>query len=292
MRHPLRMTRFETGKVYDRGQLHADAAAAGLRPGNANAGIVRVGDVQCIFWNPFRGLYANQWIAEPSEFVYSGEGSLGDMSLTPGNRALLEAEVQGLPVTTFYKIARTGSQWQCLGQYDVQEHHEDVSVDAAGVPRADLRFRLTTRLAAPPTTLTLPKIQPRSKPPLPDEAALWAAVDQSQQSSGGKRKRGKSSSKDKRQSDPLKTMYVLRRAVDLGGVCESCLTSPGWLDEDGLPHFQAHHVDADVDLVDWIGAVCGTCHDRLHHGADRVARGHALRAEVKKRQEQLGRPTS
>jgi hypothetical protein len=36
------------------------------------------------------------------------------------------------------------------------------------------------------------------------------------------------------QSDPMKTMYVMRRAVDFGGMCEACLQCPGWVADDGL----------------------------------------------------------
>ena len=72
-----RMSRFVTNAAYDRQKLHRDAAADGLKPGNANAGIVQVGGELCIFWNPYRKFYANRWVNEPREFVYSGEGSTG-----------------------------------------------------------------------------------------------------------------------------------------------------------------------------------------------------------------------
>lgn len=290
MRHAAVVTRYETGKVYDRQQLHAAAAAQALPPGNANAGIVQVGGELCIFWNPFRRFYANRWLDEPREFIYSGEGSLGPMETTSGNRHLLAAEDSDRPVTLFYKMQRRGSDWQCLGRFRVVEHAPGVSVDKEGKPRADVRFRLVAATDSS-AVLPLPAVTPAASPELPDEDALWDAVARRVGKSGGKRRRGASGSKDKRQSDPLKTMYVLRRAIDFGGLCESCLQAPGWLDDDGKPHFQAHHVVADVDLVDWIGAVCGTCHDRLHHGVDRAPRADALRTVVKERQVQLGRPT-
>lgn len=283
------MSRFQRGTVYDRQKLHKEAAADGLKPGNANAGIVQVGVELCIFWNPFRKFYANKWIEEPREFVYSGEGSTGPMGHTAGNRALIEAEDIDRPVTVFYKMERAGSRWECLGGFYVAEHSPGVSVDASGTPRPDLRFRLVALGRGP--MVALPKVAQPPAPELPDEGSLWSAVEKGLKKNGAARRRGMIRSKDKRQSDPMKTLYVLRRAIDFGGVCESCLLSPGWVSDDGNPHFQAHHVIADVDLVDWIGAVCGTCHDRLHHGTDRANRADELRKIVKDRQIKMGRPT-
>lgn len=283
------MSRFQQDTVYDRQKLHRDAAADGLKPGTAYAGIVQVGDELCIFWNPFKKFYANKWIEEPREFVYSGEGSTGPMGYTWGNRALIEAEDIDRPVTVFYKMGRTGADWKCLGSFHVVEHSPGVSIDGSGTPRPDMRFRLVTLSVGPKSSL--PEVAPLSAPKLPGEDALWSAVEKGLQKNGAERKRGLSRSKDKRQSDPMKTLYVLRRAIDFGGVCESCLLPPGWVDDEGNPHFQAHHVIADVDLVDWIGAVCGTCHDRLHHGRDRAMRADELRKVVKERQIKMGRPT-
>lgn len=284
------MSRFQQDVVYDRKQLHSDAAADGVKPGTAYAGIVQVGDELCIFWNPLKKFYANKWIEEPKEFVYSGEGSTGPMVHTWGNRALIEAEDTNRPVTVFYKMERSSSNWKCLGGFRVVEHSPGLSIDETGTPRPDLRFRLLA-LGVKSAITSMPKVAPPPAPEIPNEDALWAAVEKGVETNGAARKRGASSRKDKRQSDPLKTLYVLRRAIDNGGLCESCLLSPGWVDDDGNPHFQAHHVVADVDLVDWIGAVCGTCHDRLHHGEDRAARANGLREVIKARQIKKDRPT-
>jgi hypothetical protein len=212
------------------------------------------------------------------------------MGYTAGNRALIGAEDTDRLVTMFYKIQPAGSKWRCLGQYTVAEHVAGVSIDSSGKPRPDLRFRLVALDEAQEVD-ALPKLTPGPPPPLPDEDALWNLVAKGVEHSGGARKKATSTTKDKRQSDPAKTMYVLRRAIDFGGVCESCLQAPGWLGDDGNPHFQAHHIDADVDLVDWIGSVCGSCHDRLYHGTDRAQRAVALRSTVKERQTKLGRQT-
>lgn len=282
---------FVRDQEYDRRQLHRSAKDAGLRPGNANAGITSIGGQLCVFWNPYRKLYANQWLNEPTEFIYSGEGSEGAMAETAGNRALRRVESDSTPVVVYYKLAAVGSRWLCMGEYTVLDSQPGTSADAAGQLRPDVRFHLLAVSDVPLTTPRPPAPRP-NPPPLPSEHALWAQVDARQRDTAGKRLRGPANSRNKRQSDPLKSLYVLRRAIDHGGNCELCGQAPGWVGEDGLPHFQMHHLVAEVDLVDWIAALCGTCHDRMHHSADRSARVPDLRAVLKGRQLGAGRPVN
>jgi hypothetical protein len=85
---------------------------------------------------------------------------------------------------------------------------------------------------------------------------------------------------------------VLARVQRFGGACELCCTKPEWTTVDGLPHYQAHHLSADIDAVDWIAGVCGTCHDRLHHSVDREEATIRLRKVVADRHKVLGHPVS
>jgi hypothetical protein len=288
-RHPRWVSRYAVGQVFDRDAIHQSARLEGLPPGNRTAGIVVIGGELCVFWNPYRKLYANRWIDEPNEFVYSGEGSHGPMEFTAGNRRMLSAEEDSSDVTVFYKMKPTGSEWMCLGDYAVVAHESGVSRDDSGRIRPDLRFRLarSSQVSIKRAIPIVPVVPP--EPPTEDE--LWRAVLASHAKHGTGRRKATRTNTDKRQSDPLKTAYVIERAIRHGGSCESCGVEPSWLGDDGRPHFQAHHIVADFDAVDWIGAVCGTCHDRLHHGRDRKERAKDLLATVRARQEALGRPT-
>ncbi|MBB4695411.1 hypothetical protein [Paractinoplanes abujensis] len=282
------MSGYVPNKVYDRAEIHAAAKLAGLPPGNATAGITTVGADLCVFWNPFRGLYANRWIKEPDEFVYSGEGSTGPMTYTGGNWQLKECHEQARPVPVFYKVKRTGSHWLHLGEFTVMEVIAGISRDKEQNLRDDIRFRflrITQELISQP----MPERPQLTPPAPPTEAELWALIAARTDKTGGKRRRATKTSRDRRVSDPVLTAYVLQRAIDNGGACESCGVAPGWLDDFGRPHFQAHHIDPDIDLTDWIGAVCGTCHDRLHHGSDRREQATLLRATVRARQLEAGR---
>ncbi|WP_138733090.1 hypothetical protein [Modestobacter excelsi] len=286
------MSKYVVGQEYDRTVLHAAAKAAGLDPGIAYRGITVVGEDLCIFWNPFKKLYANAWIDMPREFTYSGEGTLGHQVEKGGNLRLMQHGEAGAPVLLFVKVARSGSRWLHMGEYQVTGHEWGTSKDDEGNWRRDLRFTFAAlEQPAHDVTTKVPTL-PRAAPPVPPtEAALWAALEKDRAAgSGGRRRRGTRTHRDKRLSDPLKTAYVVQRAIDFGGTCELCGVEPGWVGDDGRPHFQAHHINPDIDLVDWISALCGTCHDRMHHATDRATTAVQLRSKIRERQEELGRP--
>jgi hypothetical protein len=283
-----RMVSYVANKIYDRAEIHAAAKTAGRAPGNDTSGITIVGGDLCIFWNPFRGLYVNRWIKEPEEFIYSGEGSVGDMRDWKGNRQLKERYADGTPVHVFYKVQRTGSRWLYLGDFMVVDIDNGVSRDTKKALRVDIRFhfRGDTQDVVPQILPSIPETPP---PPPPSEEELWALVASQAAATSGERKRATRTSRNRRVSNPRLTAYVLQRAIDHGGACESCGVVQDWTDDFGRPHFQAHHIKPDVDLVDWIGAVCGTCHDRLHHGRDREEQAAKLRQTVRERQLSAGR---
>jgi hypothetical protein len=282
---------YVVGQEYDRDHLHEAARRAGLPPGNRYSGITVVGEDLCVFWNPFKRLYANRWISEPREFTYSGEGSSGDQTETGGNLRLIEREDSGEPVRLFIKTKRDGSSWVHMGAYRVIEHTCGSSHGDDGQLRRQLEFRFELITdGTPRKPLSIP-VPPPVAPELPSEQELWDAIQRGL-SAAGERRRGTKTHANKRLSDPLKTDYVRQRAIYFGGACEFCDRRPGWLADDGRPHFQAHHIDPDIDLVDWIAALCGTCHDRMHHSTDRQQVAETLLAKIQTRQRDRGRPTS
>lgn len=255
------------------------------------SGITVVGNQLCVFWSPFKALYANRWIDEPTEFTYSGEGSNGDQDESSGgNKALIEHEVSGNPVSVFIKTRRDGSAWMAMGPYLVAGHTRGVSDGQDGAARRDLRFRLTAQHRTAVPDPDLPVIPTPTPPEGHSEPELWSALERRGQT--GERRRATVTSRDRRISDPLKTEYVLERAIRYGGACELCGEHPGWVGDDGRPHLQAHHIQADVDLVDWIAALCGTCHDRVHHDRERRELPDRLAATVHQRQLEAGRPVT
>jgi 5-methylcytosine-specific restriction protein A len=73
--------------------------------------------------------------------------------------------------------------------------------------------------------------------------------------------------------------YVLMRA---NGRCEACRDKAPFLRMDGSPYLEPHHIkriaDGGPDHPAHVGAVCPTCHRRIHHGAD----GKSINAELEK----------
>jgi 5-methylcytosine-specific restriction protein A len=284
------MSKLEIGQVYDRKEVHQAAKDEGLPSGNESAGIVVVGEELTIFWNPFRRFYANTWIDSVRAFQYSGEGSIGPMKMERGNAALSDAGATQRPVRLFYKIEPTGSQWMYVGDYLVTDTVEGLSEDDAGNLRTDYRF-IFELISSPVTTTDIPKPSPK-EPRKYTEQELWELAEKQRKKSGGRRARGDVSHPQKRLANPAITAYARARAVHFGGTCELCAADPGWRTSKDEIHLQVHHVHPDIDLVDWVAAVCGTCHDRLHHATDRKSKAIELRAIIVKRQEDRGRPTT
>jgi 5-methylcytosine-specific restriction endonuclease McrA len=72
--------------------------------------------------------------------------------------------------------------------------------------------------------------------------------------------------------DPYVRAFVLEEA---NGTCEACASRAPFLDGNGDPFLEVHHVDllaeGGADVVENAAALCPNCHRRLHYGADRLA---------------------
>lgn len=72
--------------------------------------------------------------------------------------------------------------------------------------------------------------------------------------------------------DPAVRAWVLEGAK---GICEACEQPAPFLDGDGYPFLEVHHVvtlaDGGPDVVENAVAICPNCHRRLHLSADREA---------------------
>lgn len=71
--------------------------------------------------------------------------------------------------------------------------------------------------------------------------------------------------------DPLVRAWVLETAE---GSCEACGEAAPFVDAEGIPFLEVHHVlplaDGGPDIVENAIAVCPNCHRRLHYGADKA----------------------
>lgn len=257
------------GRVYDRDAIHESARRTGLPPGKPDVRDNGRRQSAVRFLEPLQGPLRQPVDRRARRVHLQRRGQRqGHDESSGGNRALIDHEVSGGQVSVFIKTRRDGSAWMSMGRYVVTGHEWGVSDGQDGVPRRDLRFRLRAHDVPALPDPDLPVLPVPPPPPARSEALLWDALERRGQT--GERRRATVVRRDRRMSDPLKTEYVMERAVRYGGACELCGQHPGWVGDDGRPHLQAHHICADIDLVDWIAALCGTCHDRMHHARERA----------------------
>jgi 5-methylcytosine-specific restriction enzyme A len=76
--------------------------------------------------------------------------------------------------------------------------------------------------------------------------------------------------------------YVLARAK---GVCEACDRDAPFRKRDGTPYLEPHHTtrlaDEGLDHPGSVGAICPTCHRRIHSGSDGKEWNRQLQIRVK-----------
>ena len=82
--------------------------------------------------------------------------------------------------------------------------------------------------------------------------------------------------------DPAVRAWVLRRA---NGMCECCDAPAPFVDSEGSPYLEVHHVrqlaDGGSDQVSNTVALCPNCHRRMHFGADSAALTAKMYSQIK-----------
>ena len=83
--------------------------------------------------------------------------------------------------------------------------------------------------------------------------------------------------------------YVLARAR---GTCESCNGPAPFVRKNGTPYLEPHHTrrlsDGGPDDPRWVGAVCPTCHRKIHHGANGSEFNQLLQRRLQEIENTLG----
>jgi len=219
---------------------------------------------------------------ENGTYWYTGEGQRGDMTLTRGNRAILEHEKRGRTLELFEHEDRGLFRYQGRAQY--LKHHEELRPDADGASRRAIVFELEL-LPVLETTVDRARAtdtpSPRWKMPLDQLRSLALAAAP----------RGAPTHARIRilrvRSDAVR-LYVQRRA---NGVCELCEVPAPFKRRDGTPFLEAHHLDrisdGGPDHPAHVAAVCPNCHRAVHCASDGSTRNDRLRnivlAQEKKR---------
>lgn len=270
--------RFQVGKKYDRrSDIHAPFG------GSLQSGIAPSSVVDAIFL--FTGESGSQYGYSDADgfdqygskvFSYTGEGQVGDMEFTRGNRAILEHSKDGRALHLFRSLGK-GKGQEYLGEFVYANHRLAQGPDREGNQRQLIIFQLV-----PVDTAALMENVERLDedshyaPPSNLAEARSLAINASNAKGG----EGEQSAIRTlyRRSKAVKD-YVLMRA---NGTCESCKKPAPFVRLDGTAYLEPHHTtrlsDGGADHPRHVGAVCPACHREIHYGQEGAAKNAKLQA--------------
>ncbi|MGP2968830.1 HNH endonuclease [Serratia marcescens] len=207
--------------------------------------------------------YKDGWTAEGS-FSYTGEGQKGDMEFIRGNKSIRDHKKDGKDIFLFEDNKKEKGV-RYLGMFECDSWDHIQCLDFENNMRQGITFNLfkvsslhaieeeTETDEADTQTETLKQLRKKAL--------------QSSKQSGQRQQSDSKKSWFKRSEDVKK--YVLRRA---NGICEACDQPAPFMKRNGEPYLEPHHTkrlaDEGPDHPQWVGAICPTCHRRIHSGVD------------------------
>lgn len=272
------IARFKSGQKYDR-----RTDINGPFGGSARSGIAPSNVVDAIFL--FTGDSGQQYgYTDKYEldghgalvFSYTGEGQVGHMQFTRGNRAISEHSKTGRALHLFRSLGK-GKGQQYLGEFVYAGHRlaqgpdkkgnqrELIIFQLVGVEQAEMMETAEQAESVTPEMATVPSL---------DEARLLAIAAASAGTAGSI---GQSAVRTLYKRSTAVKRYVLMRA---NGICESCTKPAPFVRADGTPYLEPHHTtrvsDGGPDHPRYVAAICPACHREIHHGKAGEAKNAAL----------------
>lgn len=256
---PDSVSRFEVGSNYNRWEIHDEFA------GQRYSGISTPADLPIIFI--FTGESGEEYgyedeFLEDGTFMYSGEGTEGDMVMDDGNAAIRDHRSNNEALHLFED---TKYPWivTYVGQYQHVGHEWKTLEDQDGNEREAIRFQLE------PVGGTNIEIEDGTPSSLSEEKLFQKAKQSSPSPSDGMTaSSGSSSGRPYPRSEVVKE-FALRTA---DGVCQGCNEKAPFFDEKGEPFLEVHHLhrrsDGGADDPENVIALCPNCHRRRHHGQE------------------------
>lgn len=244
------------GQTYQRRELHEKYG------GQQQGGISTPREYPFIFlFSSHRGKeygYDDGWQVD-GLYHYTGEGQVGDMSFTRGNKAVRDHALHGKELLLFDTLPDGTRRFMGPMRY-VDHYFKDIP-DEDGNSRRGIVFRLA--------------------PLLPREEISLAPIVTSEEGLGFIRSRQaaiKASSEhpisqkgETTYYERSKTVakYILERA---NGFCEACGLPSPFRKKNSSPYLEVHHTqrlsDEGPDDPAYLIACCPTCHKRVHYGYD------------------------
>ncbi len=209
--------------------------------------------------------YRDGWTDE-GVFQYTGEGQSGDMTFTTGNKAIRDHRENGKDLLLFEDLGK-GKGVRYAGLFECASWAEIEGIDKEKKKRNLIVFNLVPVSTVATDGEGLSSQQVSQTSPL-SLAELRRAAYMASKTGKVSSKTGSAKSSWYERSIKVRD-YVLARAR---GVCEACNQKAPFKRKDGSPYLEPHHTtrlaDDGPDHPGWVGAICPTCHRRIHSGED------------------------
>lgn len=269
----LQVVPFQRGQLYNRRKdIHASFS------GQTQGGISTPANSSFIFL--FTGEsgklygYKDGW-DENGVFIYTGEGQVGDMKFTNGNKAVRDHVANAKQLLLFHSLGKQ-KPVRFLGEFESTSWEYRRGRDKNDELRQTIAFHLIPQDEG--VELPLEPSQAGKKTDLLDlrEQAYLASAASAQATAKQAKKILYSRSEVVRD-------YVLARA---SGKCELCAKPAPFSRPDKTPYLEPHHTrrvaDGGPDHPRWVGALCPNCHREIHSGANGKALNDSLIAHIGK----------
>lgn len=217
--------------------------------------------------------YEDNWTA--NVFHYTGEGQIGDMQFTKGNKAIRDHVKDGKGLFLFKHLGKSKS-YQYIGEFVCESYEWKLIPDRNRENRQGIIFHLVD---ANQHISSIPKID-YSK--IAFDHLRSKAYDVTKSAENASYKEGVRRFYER--SAYVKA-YVLARSK---GMCECCGVSAPFLRTDGTPYLEPHHIrqlsDKGLDRPDWVAAITPNCHREIHHGKNGKEKNERLAVIIQKKE--------
>ncbi|RYH07777.1 HNH endonuclease [Tropicimonas sp. IMCC6043] len=217
--------------------------------------------------------YDDGW-QDDETFLYTGEGQVGDMEFTRGNRAIRDHAKDGKDILLFEMLGKS-QPYRFLGEFACAGWQVDRGPDKNGDMREAIRFHLVrVGLEVGTSSDEDEKAPTKSLEELRKRA--YDAVEPKKAASIMDAK-----VRLRKRSEAVKA-YVLARA---GGKCELTGKPAPFLRKSGEPYLEVHHTrrlsDDGPDDPRWVAAIDPTVHRQIHLGVDGDELNKRLKEKLK-----------
>jgi 5-methylcytosine-specific restriction protein A len=220
--------------------------------------------------------YKDGWSADGS-FAYTGEGQKGPMEFIRGNKAIRDHKNNGEDIFLFEDNKKDkGVRFVGMFECDTWDYIECLDFQKKDM-RQGIVFNLFPVSSAREVDNDIDTSEVTPKKETLEQ--LRAKAIKSSMMTGQRKESDSKNSWFERSEDVKK--YVLQRA---NGICESCEQPAPFKKKNGEPYLEPHHTkrlaDEGPDHPQWVGAICPTCHRRIHSGVDGKALNQTLMVKL------------